>query len=190
VDGAPGSGGNYGIATEAVWGSPQFTDSSYATFNPRLLGSSRAVGSNFPDGYAGALPFGGGSSDVTPPATVTDLTTSLPGPATLSVSWTAPGNDGATGTAAQYDLRWSASPITAVNFLSATAVAIQPVPATAGTHQTWVATGLSAGTTYYYALRTKDAAGNWSAVSNSPSGTTTAGDVTPPAPIKDLSTGP
>lgn len=189
VAGAPGSGGNYGQAGKALWGSPVFTDSTYANFMGKPGGLGYAVGANLVDGFAGAVPFLDPSPDVTPPATVTDLAVALTGPLDLSISWTAPGNDGMTGTASIYELRWSNSLITSANFAAATAVTIQPIPATAGTPQTWLGLGLAPLTTFYYAIRTRDAAGNWSAVSNSASGTTSVLDLTPPAAIHDLSTG-
>jgi hypothetical protein len=189
ADGTPGSGGSFGIAGKALWGSPRFTDSSYVSFNPRLGATGYAVGANLSDGFAGAVPFAGGSSDVTPPATVSNLAVVPTGPSSLSVSWTAPGDDGTIGTASVYDLRWSASAITAANFASAIPVGVQPVPLLAGTLQSWIGTGLSPGSTYFYAIRTRDAAGNWSGVSNSASATTSAADTTPPAAIQDLTPG-
>ena len=46
--------------------------------------------------------------------------------------------------------------------------------------------GLSASTPYYFALKARDAANNWSAISNLPTATTTATDVLAPARITDL----
>jgi hypothetical protein len=190
VAGSPGSGGNYGLAGKAVWGTPAFTDSNYASFNSRLTSGSYAANAGLSGGFAGAVPFGSGSSDITPPATITNLAIGPSGPSSLSVQWTAPGDDGNTGTAAQYDLRWSPAAITAGNFASATPVSPQPVPAFAGTAQSYVALGLTGGTTYFFAIRTRDAAGNWSGVSNSVSGTPGSGDTVPPAPVHDLTPGP
>lgn len=167
------------------WGSPAFLDSSYASFDPSPRANSMAIGSFWKDGYVGAHPFAGGVSDVTPPGAVADLGVSQPGPQTLLVSWTAPGDDGASGTASFYDLRRSTSPITAGNFNSAAPVTPQPVPAAGGSSQSYVAQGLVSGTTYYFAIKARDEAGNWSAISNVPSGTTLA-DTTPPAAIQDL----
>jgi hypothetical protein len=189
TDGTPGSGGNFGIANAAVWGSPRFADSTYASFNGQLGATGYAVGAGLSGGYAGAVPFGGGSPDVTPPSTISNLAVLATGPSSLSVSWTAPGDNGMVGTASVYDLRSSASLITSANFASATPVAVQPVPLVAGTLQSWIGTGLSPGTTYYYAIRTRDAAGNWSGVSNSSSATTTVADTIPPGTINDLSPG-
>jgi hypothetical protein len=80
--------------------------------------------------------------------------------------WTAPGNDGPTGTAAHYDLRRSAQPITAANFASADTVAGVPLPAVGGTQQSCCVSLPVAATLYYFAMKTVDVAGNWSGLSN------------------------
>ncbi len=84
----------------------------------------------------------------------------------LTLHWTATGDDGAVGTAALYDLRMSSAAITAANWTSATALTDLPAPAASGTAQSVVVRGLAHGTTYYFALRVRDDAGNWSDVSN------------------------
>ena len=48
----------------------------------------------------------------------------------VTLRWTATGDDGTSGTATQYDLRYSLAPITAQNFTSASA--IPGVPAARG----------------------------------------------------------
>jgi hypothetical protein len=85
---------------------------------------------------------------------------------TLTLAWTAPGDDGTLGRATRYDVRWSTSPISDANFGSATAVSSTPAPVSAGSRQIMVVRGLSKGTTYYFALKTSDDAGNVSAISN------------------------
>ncbi len=186
--GAPGGGGNYGTPGMAVWGSPQFVDSTYATFDGRVASGGAAVSTSFVDGFAGAYPVGTGS-DVTPPATVNDLRTGQSTPNSITVEWTAPGDDGVLGIASLYDLRWSTAPITTSNFGSATPVQPQPVPATPGTPQTYSVAGLAEATTYYFAIRTRDDGGNWSDISPSASGATLA-DTVPPSAIQDLSASP
>ncbi len=52
------------------------------------------------------------------------------------------------------------------NYAQATTVTGEPVPTLAGTIQTCTVTGLNFGTTYYFALKTADERGNWSAISN------------------------
>ncbi len=95
----------------------------------------------------------------------------LPGTAraqadTVRLVWTAPGDDGTVGTATAYDLRVSLSTITLSNWSSATPIAGVPAPAPAGARESFVVRGLTQGTTYYFAIRTVDDAGNWSGISN------------------------
>lgn len=105
----------------------------------------------------------------------------------VSVQWTAVGDDSLTGTATSYDLRYSTSPITSANFASATAVSNEPVPAVAGTVQSLVVHPLQRQTTYYFAIKATDESGNVSAMSNVPSVTTT--DSLAPAAITNLTVG-
>ena len=114
------------------------------------------------------------TSDVTAPAAVTNLATSGPTSSTITLTWTAPGDDNNTGTATTYDIRYARSAINSGNWASATTVTGEPTPAVAGTAQTFTVTGLSSSTTYYFAIETADEVPNWSGVSNSPSGTTSA----------------
>ena len=52
------------------------------------------------------------NGDTTPPADVTDLAVVGATTDSVTLSWTAPGDDGDVGTAATYDIRYSTSPIT------------------------------------------------------------------------------
>ena len=132
----------------------------------------------------------GGGGDTTPPATVSNLATSSPTSSSLLLSWTAPGDDGSTGTATTYDLRYlSSGAVVTTNWASATQVSGEPTPQVAGTNQSMTVSGLTASTTYYFGLETADEVPNWSAISNSPSGTTSApADTTPPATTSNLAT--
>jgi hypothetical protein len=84
----------------------------------------------------------------------------------VTLSWTAPGDDNALGQAAQYEIRYATAPITADNFSSATLVTNPPVPKIAGSSETFEVTGLESNTLYYFALKTADEVPNWSAISN------------------------
>lgn len=84
----------------------------------------------------------------------------------VTLSWTAPGDDSVTGTAAAYDLRMSTSPIDDASWDSATPVTGLPAPQPPGTTEYAVVRGLTQGTTYWFAIKTSDHAGNWSALSN------------------------
>ena len=126
------------------------------------------------------------TSDVTAPAAVTNLATSGPTGTTVTLTWTAPGDDNNTGTATTYDIRYGASAINSGNWAGATQVTGEPAPAVAGTAQTFTVTGLTSDTTYYFAIETADEVPNWSGVSNSPSAHTS--DVTAPAAVTNLAT--
>lgn len=102
--------------------------------------------------------------DVAPAASTM---TAVAGRSMALVNWTATGEDGTLGTAAQFDLRWSNGPITAANFSMATQVAT-PTPGPAGTVYCVEISPLVSCTNHYFAVRTRDAAGNWSALSNVP----------------------
>ncbi|HUW83251.1 MAG TPA: Calx-beta domain-containing protein, partial [Phycisphaerae bacterium] len=122
--------------------------------------------------------------DTTPPAAVTDLAAGNPTSSSIDLSWTAPGDDGTTGTASSYDIRYSTSTIDEGSFAGATQVASEPTPQLAGTPQGMTVPGLSASTTYYFAMKTSDEVPNVSALSNVASGATTA--VTLPSVQFDL----
>lgn len=94
-------------------------------------------------------------------------TESVPSTATaVTLTWTAPGDDGTVGQAASYDIRYSSTPLTELNFAQATPVSAPPTPAPAGTTETLTVTNLQPATAYYFALKTTDDAGNVSAMSN------------------------
>ncbi|MEQ1831905.1 MAG: hypothetical protein ABL977_02535 [Candidatus Eisenbacteria bacterium] len=104
------------------------------------------------------------SIDFTPPAQTTGLG-GFTGLTTVGLTWVAPGDDGAfTGQAQEYDLRFSTSTITLANFDQATQVVVG-LPQAATSAECAVATGLSPGTQYFFALRTRDEC-QWSGLSN------------------------
>jgi len=102
----------------------------------------------------------------------------------VRLNWIAPGDDGSTGTADAYDIRYSTSPITESNWDNATQATGEPAPLVAGTSQSFVVSGLSMETTYYFAIKTADEVPNWSGLSNVVNATTI--DDVPPAAINDL----
>jgi chitodextrinase len=109
------------------------------------------------------------------------------GPTSISLAWTAPGDDGLVGQAAQYDLRYSTVPITAGNFAAATRWVGTPSPSVSGAADSVMVSGLLPYTLYYFAIKAADEVPNWSAISNVASATTEPlPDVVPPAPILDL----
>lgn len=109
-----------------------------------------------------------------PPDPVSTLSASDPSHAGVTLSWTAPGDDGALGRAAAYDVRFSTSPISAATFDSAVPVPCPPLPSDAGAAESMRVSGLAAGTPHYFALRAIDNLGNASGVSNAALVTTLA----------------
>ena len=122
--------------------------------------------------------------DLSPPGALAISVTSV-GDTSATLGWTSSGDDSTVGTATSYDIRRSANPITDANWGSATTVTGEPVPAVSGTNQSYVVKGLTRETTYYFAMKASDEAGNVSAMSNVPS--TTTNDTLAPSTISNLS---
>lgn len=179
-----------GNDASSKYGSPWFVDSAFATLDVRLRPQSLAIGVGEGGVDAGAIPFAGGGTDITPPGAVADLRSIQVGDQTLLLAWTAPGDDGAIGVAAGYDLRWSLSPITEANFGAATALTPAPVPLPGGSQQSYLVVSLTPSTRYYLAIRARDRAGNVAALGNVLESTTLATDGIAPAAIQDLSSTP
>jgi hypothetical protein len=110
--------------------------------------------------------------DSIPPAAVSDLAAGEPKSNFITVTWTASGDDGDSGKATTYDLRYSTAPIDSGTFVQATKVAGVPASQAAGAAESFAVGGLNFNTTYYFALKVLDEQGNASGVSNSPSATT------------------
>lgn len=106
------------------------------------------------------------------PGAIADLVTENPSSNALGLRWTATGDDGATGRAAAYDIRWSPAPITDLASFLAANPAGGPTPQPAGSIETFEVGGLGFSTTYHVALRALDEFGNPGPVSNVATGTT------------------
>ncbi len=103
--------------------------------------------------------------DEAAPGQVTDL-----GPAaitlrTVTLAWTAPGDNGVEGTATHYLVRYAAGSSLVWDTALPVADADVPAPAVGGTSQECVISGLQPFQTYSFAIRTDDNAGNSSPVS-------------------------
>ncbi len=112
--------------------------------------------------------------DDLPPFKVIDLSVGYEGSDYVSLTWTAPGNDGNQGTAHRYDIRYSTNPVgtdTTAWWEGADTVADEPAPVPAGTGQQFKVEGLTPHSTYYFALKAADEVPNWSGISNIASGT-------------------
>ena len=115
-------------------------------------------------------------ADGVAPAPVTDLKAAAFGGGKVTLTWTAPGDDGKKGRAAVYQIKHAAKPIlefvpwpakkdTHVAFWGGENVSDEPAPRAAGAKQSYVVKDLTAGT-YWFAIKTRDEVGNQSPISN------------------------
>jgi hypothetical protein len=112
------------------------------------------------------------NSDTVAPDLVLDLTVIDSTASSVTLRWTAPGDDGSVGRASAYDVRYIRTYIDPLAWETATQVSSEPAPREAGTAETLVVQGLTWGTNYTFALRACDDVGNWSGISNLVSTTT------------------
>jgi hypothetical protein len=93
-------------------------------------------------------------------------------PGKVMLLWTAPGDDGYTGQAAGYDIRYQSAAKglldTENEWATAHTVAGEPLPSPAGQTDSMLIGGLDYGASYCFCIRTYDQAGNYSLLSNSP----------------------
>jgi len=80
--------------------------------------------------------------------------------------WTSPGDDVQQGQATRYDIQFTTVSSEAGTFQGGTIVVPPVTPEPAGTWQNFTLTGLTPATTYYFAIRAVDEAGNAGATSN------------------------
>jgi hypothetical protein len=113
--------------------------------------------------------------DMIPPATIFNLAVIGQTNATITLTWTAPGDYGIYGDASGYVVKYStAGMITAANWSSATTYTQAWTPAKSGTTETRTVTGLTQHTKYWFAVEAYDdySPANYGGVSNSPWGRT------------------
>jgi len=84
----------------------------------------------------------------------------------ITLTWTAPGDDGDEGRACRYDLRYSQVRLTDSNWESVKKINYEPKPERAGSLQQCTVSGLEPGVTYWFAIKTVDYCDNWSEISN------------------------
>ncbi len=109
------------------------------------------------------------TGDTNPPGEIIDLALSGATESSIILTWSAPGDDGMVGIAASYDVRYSTAVITDLNWASAVQASGEPTPSISDTIETMIVLGLSAGTAYYFAIKTSDEVPNESGLSNAPS---------------------
>jgi hypothetical protein len=117
-----------------------------------------------------------------PPAQITTLVASSGGfPGEIELTWTSVGNNGYSGTAQGYLVKYSPSPIgvtsstqTYANFINATTFYQNWTPQPAGNLEDYTVTSLNPNTLYYLAIEAYDSAGNYSLISDTVSALATA----------------
>lgn len=110
--------------------------------------------------------------DTTFPASITTLSATPINARSITLNWTAVGDNGNIGTAASYDARYSTAVITAANFSLATQASGEPLPKASGGAESMTVTNLAGATTYYFAIKATDASGNAGGISNVPNAKT------------------
>jgi hypothetical protein len=107
----------------------------------------------------------------------------------IGLEWTAGGDDGETGRAAYYEMRYAGGPPSGADSASigawwggAAPVGGMPAPSLSGATDSVRVTGLTPGTTYYFVIRAVDDGGNRSSFSNIAQGSTLYCDAPTAAP--------
>ncbi len=162
-------------AQASLAGQPRYVNASFVTTGNGRGGSpvGSMNGSSFTadhPGTAGVIvsvgPYNDTASVLVPdtigPGDISDLVAFAPSHNRVRLEWTAPGNDGAAGKPAGYQIRRSSSPISnTLECFSAAMVAHSITPQVSGQIETLDVDGLSANTTYSFCVLAFDANGNF-----------------------------
>jgi hypothetical protein len=103
---------------------------------------------------------GDDGDDGNTPYNILDLRVSSVTDSSVTLIWTATGDDADQGTASSYDIRYWHAWITEANWDSAFQVGYEPHPSPAGQKDSMCVTGLKKDSTYYFALQACDEATN------------------------------
>ncbi len=111
---------------------------------------------------------GGGSNadDGNNPYRILDLRVTSITATSVTLKWTATGDDSSAGTASVYDMRVNMEPINNENWDGCYMLSGEPAPSLAGETDSMIVTGLTEDSTYYFALDACDEAGNCGGQSN------------------------
>ncbi len=168
------------------------TSASFANAEFRIFVADTLLANNGPGG-------GGVVVDSVAPSQIQDLDAQTGQSfGQLDLFWTAPGDDGSTGRAASYDIRYidsASGPLTISNWSQATPVVTAITPDVNGQSETLTLTssdGLAPGEPYFFGIRAYDDAGNVAPLSNTVIGrsnssiVTETGDDCAPTPLSPL----
>jgi len=153
------------VAGAAALIKAQFPGDTAVQLKARLMGSAEAVPALAGLAISGRLNvYNSFDNDTVAPGAPSGLVGIKRSAGTIRVQWTSSGDDGSVGTASQYDLRVSSSPINAGNFNAARRVTTAPAPGVSGTLQNAGVNGLTPGSSFYFALKALDNVGNQSGI--------------------------
>ena len=114
------------------------------------------------------ITFISAGTDLIPPGSITNLTGNAgSGPGKITLTWTAPGDDGRSGTAHHYKVRYSNQPVSDQTWDQAEVYSQTWTPVTGGLGEYRIISGFNPGQTCHLAIKTVDEAGNISTISNS-----------------------
>ncbi len=108
----------------------------------------------------------GSVADTIPPHVINDLAVGSRSASSITLTWTAPADNSASGNSSLYDLRYALMAITEETWVDAIRVEGEPFPASAGSTESYTVTGLETGRSYFFALKSADWVSNWSDLSN------------------------
>ncbi|MFZ1684625.1 MAG: leucine-rich repeat domain-containing protein [Candidatus Zixiibacteriota bacterium] len=100
------------------------------------------------------------------PYVIMDLRVTATTDSSISLAWTATGDDADQGTCAGYDMRICTDPINGSNWAVIGQLTGEPTPSAAGKTDSMTVIGLKKDSLYFFALNACDEAGNWSGLSN------------------------
>ena len=110
--------------------------------------------------------------DIRPPSAVTDLSVSFLSDSSVTLAWSAPGDDGVYGRASEYQIRYSTDSLTGIGWVFADVLETPPDPLRSGEEERCAVRGLEPGTNYRFGMIARDEAGNASSLSNLPAAST------------------
>lgn len=146
-----------GLKSAEVWNRLKFSARSLTLKNPTLKG---LLGSGRLDAFIALR-----EPDAIPPSPIQDLRTTEVHNSSITITWTATGENGSEGQASEYEIRYSTTPINDSNFASASLIP-SPLPPISGEAVVLEVKNLQSNTTYFFAMKSKDMYYNESGLSN------------------------
>ncbi|MGV3721988.1 MAG: S8 family serine peptidase, partial [Actinomycetota bacterium] len=159
------------MATPHVAGAAALVLAQFPTLTADQIKSRIFGGVDLPASFGGLCVTGGRlnmnnslDTDTTAPGPPTNLRATHRASSAVLLAWTSAGDDGSSGAASRFDVRYSTQVITAANFATAAQALNAPAPLPAGSAHSLLIAGLDPNTSYHFAIRAIDNVGNLSAI--------------------------